>query len=500
MGRGSNDEALNVVADADVGDEVDVGAAASVDRSVTQSSFTKEMLEEIRHRALAKSGTMVKDSKPYREFDGGKIRVWGYLYDKQAVEQIRRVANYGWAERAVLCADNHLGYSQPIGGVVAYREMISPSGVGYDLSCGVYGVRTNLRYKDIASDVERIADEMARRISFGVGRKNPTPVDHELFDSPIWERVPYLTQKLESKRGSYTLRDRAAQQLGTTGGGNHWVNVFVEPETGVVWIGCHFGSRGFGHGIASGFLNLAQGKPFSTHAPEGESMHALPTLLPLTPDAAQELNGRDIDPSWAVETGQQYKSCLELASQFAHAGREYVVSQVLDILGAKGGFEVHNDHNLSWTETFDGEEFEVVRKGATPAYPGQLGLVGGSMADISVIVRGVDTENAEKALRSTVHGAGRVMSRSRAKGNRKGTRAGEISPEMMFGALASFRQEMDVPLVVRGGDVDESPFVYRKLESVLDAHVNTETIEVAHTLVPVAVCMAPSDVVDPFKD
>jgi tRNA-splicing ligase RtcB len=365
-------------------------------------------------------------------------------------------------------------------------------------NCGVHAVRTNVKFSDLGKDVERIADEMASQISFGLGRKNNTPIDHPLFDSPTWQDVPYLTQQIKTKHGSHSLLDRAREQLGTTGSGNHYCLLLVEPETDELWVACHFGSRGLGHGIASGFLHLAQGNPFSTQAPSGESMHALPTLLPLTEAAAKEL--KSADPAHAVELGLQYRAAMELGGEFAYAGREYVANQVLAILGAENTFDVHNHHNYSFQEEIDGEMCEVARKGATPAYPGQTGFIGGSMGDISVVVEGVDTEEANKALNSTVHGAGRVMSRSRAKGNRKGTKAGEISPEQMFGALNAFRKESGYPLALRGGDVDESPFVYRQLDSVLDAHVKTNTIKVAHRLMPVVVCMAPSNVIDPFKD
>ena len=122
------------------------------------------------------------------------------------------------------------------------------------------------------------------------------------------------------------------------------------------------------------------------------------------------------------------------------------------------------------------------------------------MGDWAVVVEGVESGLAARTLRSTVHGAGRVMSRSRAKGNRKGTRPGVISREMMSQRLDQYRREHGIALEVRGGDVDESPFVYRRLDDVVRAHVETGTIRVSHRLLPVVVCMAGSDVFDPWKD
>src|ERR1044072_1791343 len=109
--------------------------------------------------------TMVVDDEPYRELDGGRIHVYGYSYDPQAVEQIRTVARHGWVAVAALMADTPVGYSMPIGGVAAYREMVSPSGVGYDIGCGVMAVRTSVRLDDVRGDLPRRPAAIAARIS-----------------------------------------------------------------------------------------------------------------------------------------------------------------------------------------------------------------------------------------------------------------------------------------------------------------------------------------------
>src|SRR5262249_4930428 len=174
---------------------------------------------------------------------------------------------------AVLCADGHLGYSMPIGGVVGYRDHVSPSGVGYDIACGNLAIRTNLAAVDVApSDYVRIANAIQRRISFGMGRHNNEPVrDHPVFDAIAQSPVA------EQRR----LLGLAREQLGTVGGGNHYVDV-LEDEAGQLWVGIHFGSRGFGHKTATGFLNVAAGRPVEAHPPPGREVHAPPTPLPLT--------------------------------------------------------------------------------------------------------------------------------------------------------------------------------------------------------------------------
>ncbi|WP_238653981.1 RtcB family protein [Paenibacillus piscarius] len=406
----------------------------------------------------------------YQNIDG--VRVWGKP-DDGALVQARMCAVSGNVVQTLLMADHHKGYSQPIGGVVVYDGQISPSGVGYDIGCGNKAVRTRLQIEELRPRLSGIMDEIARRISFGVGRVNNERVDHELFDDPDWAVFKAVGNGVYDK-----LKALAQSQLGTVGSGNHFVDLLEEAGDGRVWIANHFGSRGFGHKTASGFLNLAAGRDFLANAP-GEKMDQPPVLL--------DLNS---------ELGDMYYRAMKLAGRYAYAGRDYVIQQVLAILGTEADLAVHNHHNYAWKETHDGKEVIVVRKGATPSAPGQMGFIGGSMGDISVIVQGKDSAENREAYYSTVHGAGRIMSRTQAAGRmnwKTRTRSGgQITPAQMLEAVREFGVEL------RGAGTDESPFVYRKLQEVLDAHA--ETIEVMHVLKPVGVCMAGADEFDPYKD
>lgn len=307
--------------------------------------------------------------------------------------QAKMCARTGNVIQALLIADHHKGYSQPIGGVVVYDGQISPSGVGYDIACGNKAVRTNLHVEDVKPGLAQLMDQISRHISFGVGRVNQIKVDHELFDDPDWKVYEAIGRKEHDQ-----LKTLARNQLGTVGSGNHFVDLFEEVGTGRVWVGNHFGSRGFGHKTASGFLNLAAGRDFLGKAP-GESMDQPPVLLELS-----------------SELGEMYYQAMKLAGRYAYAGRDFVTREVLSILGAESDFEVHNHHNFAWKETHGGKDVIVVRKGATPSAPGQLGFIGGSMGDISVIVRGKDSAENRESYYSTVHGAGRIMSRTQAAG------------------------------------------------------------------------------------
>ena len=403
-----------------------------------------------------------------------KIIVFGE-HEPKTIAQLEDVASR--AERAALMADGHLGYVMPIGGVAAYREQVSVVGVGFDIACGNAAIRTDLTVDANPELLERLpalADEIQSVVSFGMGRKNradDAPIDHALFESAAWEAVPG-----HAREG---LRSKARAQLGTVGSGNHYVDVFVD-ETGIIWVGVHFGSRGFGHTVASGFLALSQGAKWGARVPEREA------LLPL-----------------AMPMGQDYWALMTLAGEYAYAGREWVARKVTSILGGRELELVHNHHNFAWREQHDGQEVVVVRKGATPAFPGQKGFIGGSMGDNAVIVQGTlapgsETEELQReALFSTVHGAGRVMSRTEAAGKRnwrsgKVLKPGKVSPEMM----QQWIRERGV--ILRGGGLDESPHVYRRLPDVLTAQKGT--VEVLHTLKPLIVVMAGANEFDPYKD
>ena len=381
-------------------------------------------------------------------------------HDESTIEQICRCAATG--SYGVLCADGHKGYSQPIGGVVAYKDRISISGVGYDIACGNMAIKTDASASQIQGALGGIMRDITRQISFGVGRVNATPIDHELFESGLWNEKPWKDWK-----------KTAADQLGTVGSGNHYVDIFISDDE-EVWVGVHFGSRGLGHKTATYFLKEAGGR---------DGMDVPPTLVDRTSDL-----------------GEAYWEGMHLAGEYAYAGREYVARKVVkDILGADNLQEVHNHHNYCWPETHFGERFYVVRKGATPAFPGQQGFIGGSMGDDAVIIEGVDSEESEKSLYSTIHGAGRVMSRTAAKGKFVRNEAGKKIRQqglVRHDEMHAWLEKKGVLLM--GGDLDEAPQAYRRLPEVLAEH--SGTIRILHTLRPIGVAMAGTDVHDPYKD
>lgn len=395
-------------------------------------------------------------------------------HDERTLLQLEEVARR--ADRVALMADGHVGYVMPIGGVAAYREHVSVVGVGFDIACGNAAIRTDVRLASAGfeSRLVALADEIEASISFGIGRTNradDAPIDDPLFADPAWDALPADVRT--------PLRDKARTQLGTVGGGNHYVDVLAD-EGGAIWVGVHFGSRGLGHTVASGFLALAQGAQWGARVPERE------TLLRV-----------------AEPMGRDYWTLMTLAGRYAYAGREWVARKVMSLFGGRELELIHNHHNFAWHEEHGGVKYFVVRKGATPAFPGQKGFVGGSMGDDAVIVQGAVSDDPETrrlqeaALYSTVHGAGRIMSRTEAAGrrNRRTGRQlsrGKISPRMMEDWVRARG------VILRGGGPDESPHVYRRLDDVIAAQ--GPTIDVLHRLRPLVVVMAGPDLYDPYKD
>ena len=402
--------------------------------------------EHLAREAAAAAEDIVAMRPQEARFQNSRLNVFGQ-HDDATIAQMRNCMAVGNVVAGVLCADGHMGYAQPVGGVIAYEKQISISGVGFDIGCGNMAARLDTPFAAIADRVGPIIQDVAKAISFGIGRTNAERVEHALFDDgDAWR---------ESDMEAY--RQKAVSQLGTVGSGNHYVDL-MRDEDGLVWIGVHFGSRGLGHTGATRYLKAAGGK---------DGINVPPAVI----DEDSDL-------------GRRYIAAMQLAGRYSYAGREWVIERVRQIIGGAVTDTVHNHHNYAWRETHGGRDLWVVRKGATPAFPGQRGFVGGSMGDDAVIIEGIDSPQAKAALYSTIHGAGRLFGRKEAK--RRFTKA----------EMDAWLQSRGVTLI--GADLDESPMAYRRLPEVLAHHAGS--VRVLHTLRPFAVAMAGAGEFDPFKD
>lgn len=378
-------------------------------------------------------------SAPYRQ--------WGTDLEPQSVQQMENACKLPVAVRGALMPDAHLGYGLPIGGVLATRSSVIPFAVGVDIACRMKMTVLDLPHDTVSERPAVLAKAIETETRFGVGAKFKHRRQHDVLDAD-WG-VTRLT---------HDLKDKAWAQLGTSGSGNHFVEFGVfaleRPELGLapgryLALLSHSGSRGSGAAVADHYSKLAK------------------SLHPELPHELTHLAWLDLD----TEGGQEYWHAMELMGRYAAANHACIHRHVAEHLGARVLLDLENHHNFAWKEVHDGEEVIVHRKGATPAGTGVLGIIPGSMATTTYVVRG---KGSVAALDSASHGAGRVMSRTKAKKTLSWTDARKM--------LA----DRGVTLLSAG--LDEVPMVYKNIDDVMSAQ--SDLVEPIATFQPRIVKMA----------
>ncbi len=332
--------------------------------------------------------------------------------------------------QGALMADAHMGFGLPIGGVLATDNAVVPYAVGMDIGC-----RMALSIIDESdSFIKRFAYQIKQALKnhthFGMDGGLDIRQEHEVLDSPVFHAIPFLKP----------LRGKAVRQLGTSGKGNHFVefgeiemlanNVLGLPARRYLALLTHSGSRGLGAAIAKHYTKLAM-----------DSCKL--------PRHAQQLAWLDMNS----EEGQEYWLAMTLAGDYAKACHDRIHSNLLKALGLKAICVVENHHNFAWKDTLsDGKEVIIHRKGATPAHKNELGIIPGSMTTPAYLVSGKGNHDA---LYSASHGAGRAMSRQKAKDS------------MTVSAMKKMLINADVTLI--GGTVEENPLAYKNIDAVMIA-------------------------------
>lgn len=364
----------------------------------------------------------VSDRKP------APYRQWGNNLEPQSVQQMENACKLPVAVRGALMPDAHLGYGLPIGGVLATRNAVIPYAVGVDIACRMKMSVLDLPPDTISDDPATLTKAIESETRFGVGASFKNRRQHDVMDDD-WT-VTGLTQ---------TLKDKAWSQLGTSGSGNHFVefgtfelaryDLGLAPGRYLALLS-HSGSRGSGATIADHYSKLA--------------MREHPEL----PRELTHLAWLDLDD----ESGQEYWRAMELMGRYAAANHACIHRHVSRHLGATVLLDLENHHNFAWKEVHDGEQVIVHRKGATPAGAGVLGIIPGSMATSTYVVRG---KGCAASLNSAAHGAGRVMSRTQAKKTFK------------WSDVQKLLDERGVTLLSAG--LDEVPMVYKNIDDVMAA-------------------------------
>ncbi len=379
------------------------------------------------------------------------FRIWGENLDENAITQMKNAAQLPVSVRGALMPDAHLGYGLPIGGVLAVRNAVIPYAVGVDIACRMKLSVLNLSPNALRGEQKRLANAIERETRFGIGA-NFRPAerrDHPVMDED-W-RVTAVTNR---------LRDKAWQQLGTSGSGNHFVEfgllTVLNDELGLpageyLALLSHSGSRGAGATVADHYSKLAT------------------DLHPELPKELRHLAWLNLDS----DPGREYWAAMQLMGQYAAANHACIHQHVVKALGAKVLLDVENHHNFAWKEEHDGETVIVHRKGATPAGEGVLGIIPGSMGAPGFVVRG---RGNEASLNSAAHGAGRRMSRKQA------------IKSFTWSDVKKYLRERDVTLLSAG--LDEVPMAYKDIHEVMAAQA--DLVETLARFDPRLVKMAPA--------
>src|SRR5690349_2677302 len=328
----------------------------------------------------------------YVELPGAKvpIRMWAdpATVEGAAMQQLQNVATLPWIKGLAVMPDVHFGKGATVGSVIAMRDAVAPAAVGVDIGCGMGALRTNLTAADLPDDLRRIRGDIERAIPVGFAAHDAPPKGFERLS--LWDEFASLSPKVQ---GLFT---RARCQLGTLGGGNHFIEVCLDTDDGV-WLMLHSGSRNIGKELAEHHIGEAQKLPHN----QGLVDRDLAVFVADTPQMAAYRN----DLFWAQEYAK-YNRAMMMALLQDVVRKEFKKARVT--------FEqvISCHHNYVAEERYDGMDLLVTRKGAIRAGSGDYGIIPGSMGTGSYIVRGLGNT---AAFNSASHGAGRRMSRNAAK-------------------------------------------------------------------------------------
>lgn len=401
-------------------------------------------------KAVANHGEVVASYVPRQDL--APYRRWGDDVDPQAVRQMENACSLPVAACGALMPDAHVGYGLPIGGVLATRDSVIPYAVGVDIACRMKMTVLDLPTTSLTGARDRLRKVLERETRFGIGSSFRDRREHDVLDED-WSVSP-VTRR---------LKDRAWSQLGTSGSGNHFVEygVLEVSDDGAAELGVpageylalmsHSGSRGAGANVASHYSKLAM------------------DLHPELPKQLRHLAWLDL----GSEAGQEYWQAMQLMGLYAEANHACIHRHVVKGLGAKVLADLENHHNFAWEEEHHGERLIVHRKGATPAAAGDVGIIPGSMAHPAYVVRG---RGEPSSLDSSSHGAGRVMSRKRAK------------QSFTWSDTRKLLAEREVELISAG--LDEVPMAYRDIDRVMAAQ--RDLVEPLARFLPRMVKMAPA--------
>ena len=399
-----------------------------------EDELTRKIAEKIIGKTQAPSFKTfeLRDEPVYCKTYGGKG------IEQSAKQQMELANRLPISLQGALMPDAHMGFGLPIGGVLATQNAVIPYAVGMDIGCRMALSIVDEREGFLTRFGYQIKQAIKSQTHFGMEGGLEIRQEHEVLDNPLFNALSFLKP----------LRGKAARQLGTSGNGNHFVefgemellpdNILGLPAQKYVALLTHSGSRGLGSAIARHYTQIAMNTC-------------------KLPRHAQQLAWLDMD----TEAGQEYWLSMTLAGDYAKACHERIHANVLKALGLEAIRLIENHHNFAWKDQLaDGREAIIHRKGATPAHKGELGIIPGNMTAPAYLVAG---KGKSEALYSASHGAGRAMSRQKAKDS------------MTVSAMNKLLTRAGVTLI--GGTVEENPSAYKDIERVIAAQQDLVDIQ-----------------------
>lgn len=384
---------------------------------------------------------LIADSKPYQIYGAEAI-------EGGALQQMSTAMKLPITVAGALMPDAHQGYGLPIGGVLATNNAVIPYGVGVDIGCRMCLTLYSVPVSRLDTKKDDFKKLLLNNTRFGKATFQ-RPKDHEIFERKEFSELEIIKE----------MKDRAWQQIGSSGGGNHFVEFGIVEITSAInehnlapgqylALLSHSGSRGLGANIARHYTSIAMDKC-------------------KLPQEAKHLAWLDLN----TEEGQEYWLAMNLAGDYASACHHQIHERIAIGLRETPLAMIENHHNFAWKEKDEkGNEVIVHRKGATPAGKGVLGIIPGSMATPGFIVRG---KGLAASINSASHGAGRTMSRTKAK------------ETLQAGSVSQFLKDAGVELI--GSGLDEAPMAYKNIHQVMNSQ--KELVEVLGSFMPKVVRM-----------
>lgn len=403
----------------------------------------QKVAESLVEAKTPKVTQLLEEPLPYEVYGADGI-------EPEALAQMDVAMSLPITRGGALMPDAHAGYGLPIGGVLAAENAVIPYGVGVDIGCRMCMTVYDMGDPNyVQRNKQPLKKALGDNTRFGMTEVHDNPVDHEIFDRDVFNEINVVKQ----------LKDKAWRQIGTSGGGNHFVEFgeveILSEDNGLglspgkyVAVLSHSGSRGFGANIAKHYTKLAK-------------------KMTQLPRHAGHLAWLDMD----TQEGQEYWIAMNLALDYASACHHDIHRRLGKYLGAEPLATVENHHNFAAKEVHDGKELIVHRKGATPASKDEYGIIPGTMTDFGYIVRGLGDETS---LRSASHGAGRLMSRTKAKNS------------FTNSDMKKYLKEQGIVLI--GGGLDEHPGAYKRIDEVMAAQ--SDLVAPVGRFQPVVVRMA----------